>query len=98
MSGLVRIGDLISCGDRCAEGTNTVFINGLPIVTKATPATTGHDGYPPTVLIGPWSETVFIEGSPAALRKITRISPHSKDSEQPHDGVVIGSSKDVTAE
>jgi len=97
MGAIVRIGDLVSCGDHAGGGSGDVFSNGMPIVTQKANTTTGHGCFPPTVFIGPWSTTVFVNGSPVALKNITRIRPH-KCGKSTHDGVAVSGSGSVEAE
>jgi len=98
MSGnTVRIGDSVSCGDHAAGGSANVFANGLPITTQETPSTTGHGCFPPTVFIGGWSTTVFVNNRPVALTGVTKIAPH-KCGKKIHDGVATTGSPDVSIE
>lgn len=76
MGNVVRIGDSVSCGDHAAMGSANVLMGGMPTTTAATPATTGHGCFPPTVFIGPWSTTVFVNNSPVALKGKTAIATH----------------------
>lgn len=98
---VVRVGDPLSCGDFVATGSSDVFANGMPLVSGAA-QTTGHwvgsDFYPPTVFIGPWSPTVFINNMPAVLTEFTKTEKeiHRHDRSK-HDGVVISGSGNVGA-
>jgi len=87
MSGnVVRIGDKVSCGDNSASGSGNVFANGMPITHNALKKTTGHGCFHPTVFIGPWTRTVFVNNEPVALKGKTRIQPH-KCRKSVHDGI-----------
>lgn len=96
MSGnVVRIGDKVSCGDNAAEGSNNVFAGGMPISHKGKKKTTGHGCNPPTVFIGPWTKTVFVNNQPVVLKDITQIQPHSCKRVSGHQGVPIKAAKTV---
>lgn len=87
MSGnVVRIGDSVTCGDHSAEGSSTVFANGMPITHQGKRRTTGHGCFPPTVFNGPWTQTVFVNNQPVALRGVTAIVPH-RCKKRTHGGV-----------
>lgn len=88
--GVVRVGDLVSCGDHAAEGSSNVFMDGMPVVHQGKKATTGHGCFPPTVFAGPWSSTVFVNGFPVAIKNVTRIVPH-RCGKQTHGGVAVTS-------
>lgn len=95
--GVVRVGDLVSCGDHAAEGSSDVFMGGMPVVTQAKNLTTGHGCFPPTRFSGPFSSTVFVNGSPVAIKNVTRIVPH-RCGKSTHDGVAITSAQSVFAD
>lgn len=76
MAEIATIGDPITCGSFTAEGSSDVFYHGMPVVTQLTPTTTGHGCFPPSILIGPWSQTVFVNGAPVALKEVTAMKPH----------------------
>ena len=97
MPGAVRVGDSVSCGDHAAGGSSNVFFNGMPVTTQATPGTTGHGCFPPTVFIGPFSKTVFVNNSPIALIGKTKIRVHNCGKRH-HGGVAISSSPDCLVE
>jgi len=97
MSNTVRIGDSVSCGDHSAAGSSNVFANGLPITHAGQRATTGHGCYPPTVFVGGWSSTVFVNNQPVALKGKTKIAPH-RCGKHVHDGVTSSASPDVHVE
>ena len=87
MSGnVVRIGDSVSCGDNSASGSGDVFANGMPITHEGKKTTTGHGRFPPTVFIGPWTGTVFVNNQKVALKGKTKIQPH-RCGKKAHDGV-----------
>ena len=89
MSGnVVRIGDKVSCGDNAAQGSGSVFANGMPITHEGRKQTTGHGCFPPTVFAGPWTSTVFVNNKPVALKDVTKIVPH-RCRKRVHDGVAI---------
>lgn len=96
-AGIVRIGDLVSCDDHAGSGSGDVFSDGMPIVTQKANATTGHGCFPPTIFIGPWSTTVFVNDSPIALKGITKIKVH-RCGKKSHDGVAVVDSGSVEAE
>lgn len=85
---VVRVGDSVSCGDRAAEGSSNVFMDGMPVVHKGKRKTTGHGCFPPTTFKGPWSKTVFVNDQLVAIKNVTRIVPH-KCGRNTHDGVAI---------
>ena len=85
---VVRIGDTVSCGDNSAEGSGNVYANGMPITHESKKTTTGHGCFPPTVFIGPWTSTVFVNNAPVALKDKTKIEPH-RCKKKKHDGVAI---------
>lgn len=92
-----RISDRISCGDFIAQGSKDVYASGMPVSIEARPRTTGHGCYPPTVVIGPFSKTVFVNNSPVSLKNVTRIKPHRCGSSS-HGGVVVTASDTVGIE
>lgn len=94
---VVRIGDSISCGDHVAVGSGNVFANGMPIAHGGKRSTTGHGCYPPTVFIGPWSTTVFVNNQPVVLRDKTRIAVH-RCGKNWHDGTAVSSGATVFIE
>lgn len=75
MGNVVRIGDLVSCGDHSAQGSSNVFANGMAIAHGGKRQTTGHGCFPPTVFIGPFTTTVFVNNQPVVLVG-TGINPH----------------------
>ena len=97
MGNVVCIGDSISCGDHTAEGSSNVFAANMPITTAAKKTTTGHGCFPPTVLIGPFSSTVFVNGSPVALKGKAKIQTH-RCGNASHDGVVTTAAATVSIE
>lgn len=48
MAGIGRVGDSVSCGDVCAQGSPNVFVNGMPAVRQGEDYTAGHC-YNPTI-------------------------------------------------
>lgn len=97
MGNTVRIGDKVSCGDNSASGSGNVFANGMPITHEGQRNTTGHGCFPPTVFIGPWSSTVFVNNKPVALKGKTKIQTH-RCGKSKHDGVAVTASPDVFIE
>lgn len=97
MSNTVRIGDSVSCGDHSAAGSGNVFANNMPITHAGQKTTTGHGCFPPTVFVGPWSSTVFVNDQPVALKGKTKIKPH-RCGKKTHDGVASSASPDVNIE
>lgn len=98
MSGnVVRIGDSVSCGDHAAQGSNNVFAGGMPITTQAKRTTTGHGCFPPTVFIGPYSSTVFVNNSPVVLLGQTAIQTHCCGNSC-HSGVASTAAATVSIE
>ena len=97
MSGVVRVGDSITCGDHAASGSSDVFMGGMPVTHQGTPGTTGHGCFPPSVFIGEWSKTVFVNNHPIALKGLTRIAVHSCNDDH-HDGVASTGSDSVFVE
>ena len=94
---VVRVGDSVSCGDHAAQGSSTVFVNGMPVVHQGARRTTGHGCFPPTVFSGPWTSTVFVNNEPVALKGITQITRH-RCGDSRHGGVASTSSPDVSFE
>ena len=92
---VVRIGDKVTCGDNVAQGSGTVFANGMPVTHEGRRATTGHGCFTPTVLLGPWTSTVFVNNQPVALKDVTRIQPHRCRKKKAHDGVATTGSPNV---
>lgn len=86
MGNVVRIADSVSCGDHSAEGSADVFACGMPITHEGKKKTTGHGCFPPTVFVGPWTSTVFVNNKPVALKDVTKIKPH-RCGKKAHDGV-----------
>jgi hypothetical protein len=76
MGNVVRIGDLVSCNDHAAMGSGNVFAGGMPITHEGKRTTTGHSCFAPTVFIGPWSKTVFVNNGAVALKGKTKIAAH----------------------
>ena len=97
MGNVVRIGDSVSCGDHAAAGSPDVFFNGLPVTHKGTPQTTGHGCFPPTVFVGSWSSTVYVNSEQVALKGKTGIAVHCCGSSC-HGGIVSTCSNDVSIE
>ena len=97
MGNVVRISDSVSCGDHVAQGSSNVFANGMPISTEGRKKTTGHGCFPPTVLIGGWSSTVFVNDQKVALKGVTKIKPH-RCGKKSHDGVVTSAAATVSSE
>lgn len=85
---VVRIGDKVSCGDNSAQGSGNVYANGMPITHSGKKTTTGHGCFPPTVFLGPWTNTVFVNNQPVALKDKTKIKPH-RCGKKSHDGVAV---------
>jgi hypothetical protein len=83
---VVRLGDSVTCGDHAAEGSDNVFANGMPITHQGKKTTTGHGCFPPTVFVGPWTSTVFVNNQVVALKDKTKIVPH-RCGKSSHDGV-----------
>ena len=96
MGNIIRIGDSVTCGDHVAEGSSNVFANGMPISTAAKKTTTGHGCFPPSVLTGGFTSTVFVNGSPVAITG-SRIVPH-RCGDNVHDGAVSSHAATVSAE
>lgn len=99
MPAVVRIGDKVSCGSISAEGSPTVFANGMPITHAGKPRCTPHGPWVETVFVGPWSSTVFVDGQPVALVGVTTVRPHKKKNDsKKHSGVAQTGSPDVIVE
>lgn len=87
MSGnVVRIGDRVTCGDNAAQGSANVFAGGMPITHEGKRKTTGHGCFKPTVFIGPWTSTVFVNNKRVALKGKTKIQRH-RCKKKKHSGV-----------
>jgi len=97
MGNVVRIGDSVTCGDHAAEGSPNVFANGMPITHQGKKKTTGHDCFPPTVFIGPWTSTVFVNNKTVALKGKTKIQPH-RCGKRTHDGTASSGAATVSFE
>lgn len=97
MGNVVRIGDSVSCGDHAAEGSGNVFAGGMPVTHEGDKVTTGHGCFPPTVFIGPWSSTVFVNNKPVALKDKTKIAPH-RCGKNSHDGIAVTGADTVSIE
>jgi uncharacterized Zn-binding protein involved in type VI secretion len=97
MGNVVRIGDSVSCGDHAAQGSPNVYIDGMPVVTESRKTTTGHGCNPPTVFIGPWSETVFVNNVKVAIKGKTKIKRHGC-SDRKHDGTASTGGNTVSIE
>lgn len=98
MSGnVVRIGDDISCGDHVATGSGDVFANGMPITHQGIKDTTGHACFPGTVLLGPWSRTVYVNNNLIPLKGKTTIVPHTC-GDSTHGGIVTSGASSVFVE
>lgn len=97
MGNVLRIGDSVSCGDHAAQGSSDVFSDGMPIVTAGKKATTGHGCFPPTVFVGGWSGTVFVNNQPVGVKGRTQIEPH-RCGKSMHGGVASTGSGTVSVE
>jgi uncharacterized Zn-binding protein involved in type VI secretion len=97
MGNVVRIGDSVSCGDHSAVGSKNVFCEGMPVTHAGKKTTTGHGCFPPTVFVGPWSSTVFVNNQPVAIKGKTKITPH-KCGKKSHDGIASSSASTVSIE
>lgn len=97
MGNVVRLGDSVTCGDRAAQGSANVFANGMPITHEGRKKTIGHGCFPPTVFIGPWTSTVFVNEKPVALKGITKIEKHCC-GRSCHDGVASSGAATVSFE
>jgi uncharacterized Zn-binding protein involved in type VI secretion len=97
MGNVVRIGDRVDCGDVSAQGSSNVFANGMPIVHQGKKTTTGHGCFPPTVFIGPWTSTVFVNSNAVAIKGKTKIQPH-RCGRSEHDGKVVSGAATVSFE
>lgn len=96
MGNVVRIGDKVSCGSISAQGSGNVFANGMPITHEGRKKVLGHGCNVPTVFLGPWTSTVFVNNKPVALKDKTRIQFHScSKSKKGHDGVASSGSPNV---
>lgn len=97
MSNPGRIADPISCGDFIAQGSSNVIVEDMPISLMGH-MTTGHSGFPPTVLVGPCSSTVIVNDLPVVLVGMTMIKPHKKPRTPAHSGVVVAGATSVEIE
>lgn len=97
MGNVVRIGDSVSCGDHAAQGSGNVFAGGMPVATAGAKVTTGHGCFPPTVFIGPWSSTVFVNNNAVAIKGKTKIAVHACGRSR-HDGVASSGASTVSIE
>lgn len=93
----MRIGDSVSCGDHAAEGSRNTFANGMPITHQGKRRTTGHGCFPPTVFVGSWTSTVFVNNEPVALLGKTEIQPH-RCGDSRHGGVASSAAATVAFE
>ncbi len=96
MGNVVRIGDSVSCGDHAADGSPNTFAGGMPITHSGVPATTGHGCFPPSVFVGPWTSTVFVNNNPVALVG-TSINSHRCGTSS-HGGAASSSASTVSFE
>lgn len=87
----------MSCGDNAQAGSGNVFAGGMPITTAGRRNTTGHGCFNPTVFIGPWSNTVFVNNQPVALKGKTKIQVH-RCGKSKHDGVAVTGADTVSIE
>lgn len=97
MGNVVRIGDKVSCGDNSATGSANVFADGMPITHAGQKTTTGHGCFPPTVFVGPWSTSVFVNNQPVALKGKTKIRPH-RCGKKTHEGTAKTGASTVSIE
>ena len=97
MGNVVRIGDSVSCGDHAATGSSDVFISGMPVSTEKNRETAGHGCFSPTVFIGPFSSTVFVNSAPVVIKGKTKIQVHCC-GDSCHDGVASTASDTVYIE
>jgi len=95
MGNVVRIGDSVSDGDHAAQGSGNVFAGGMPITHQGVPNTTGHGCFPPTIFIGPFTTTVFVNNKPVALKGKTRTQIH-RCGKAWHDGVASSGADTVS--
>lgn len=97
MGNIVRVGDKVSCGDNAADGSPTVFAGGMPIATAGKKTTTGHGCFHPTVFVGPFSKTVFVNNQPVVIKGKTKIAPH-RCGKSVHDGIAATAASTVSIE
>ena len=97
MGNVVRLCDSVSCGDHAANGSPNVFAGSMPVTHAGVPATTGHGCFPPSVFVGPWTSTVFVNNNPVALSGKTKIATHRCGSSS-HDGVASSAASTVSFE
>lgn len=97
MSNPARIADPISGGDFIAQGSSNVIVEDMPISLMGH-MTTGHSGFPPTVLVGPCSSTVIVNDLPVILSGITMAKSHKKPRIHAHSGVVIAGATSIEIE
>jgi hypothetical protein len=97
MGNVVRIGDKVSCGDNAADGSSNVFMGGMPVSTSGRKTTTGHGCFPPTVFVGPFSTTVFVNNQTVVLKGKTKIAPH-RCGKSVHGGVAASGADTVSIE
>lgn len=66
---ITRLGDPTSCGDVMAQGSPTVFVEGLPVVRWTLDFSAGLCGVPATCDGGttPSPPTVYVDGYPMSL-------------------------------
>lgn len=102
MGNVVRIGDKLTCGSAAAAGSGTVMANGKPISTQTYNATTGHECNPPSYFVGPWTKTVFIEGTLVTTNGNKYAGPTAQELHlcsalrRGHKGVASAASPDVS--
>lgn len=94
MSGIARVGDPVTCGDVCAQGSPNVFINGMPVVRQNIDHTAGHC-YTPTIFptVAAASAKVFCNGI-AVVTMGDQIAQHCCDDDC-HVGTLAVGSPDV---
>lgn len=88
---VARMTDKFTDNDTIASGSGNVFINNLPCA-RLTDTTTGHDCWPPTVIVG-GSGSVFVNNLP--LARLT--DPHAVHCclAACHSGIISTGSGDV---
>jgi hypothetical protein len=69
----------------------------MPITHQGKKVTTGHGCFPPTVFIGPYTSTVFVNNQPVALKGKTKIQVHACGKSK-HDGVASSGAATVSFE
>jgi len=94
MPAILRLGDPISCGDRMANGSSSVFANGIPVSRVGIDLTAGHCFTPVPIITG--SPNVFANGVPVA-RTGDSIAVHCCPDHGCHSGVGAGGSPNVNA-